>query len=185
MSTRLNEAACLKKNRLRTLTERTHSFRPRLGRVHPPENHQVRVCHDQDDYQAASRFRAPSLRGRDENRKQRGPGPLEDVNIRVIVAEDQFGNEIPASSDPNDPQALFFIRIESMGKITGTTGQEIVDPSATGAIHWLIVPAPRASENLENGASYYVGDTYYSLSGDSNIIDVTTDHIFVLPNSMQ
>jgi hypothetical protein len=106
---------------------------------------------------------------------------LEDVEIQVVFT-DQYGNEVTASSDPEDTSALFFIRVEFMENITGTTGEGVVNPSANATIHWLIIPAPGASENMGNGTPYYVGARlHYSLGGDTNIIIVPPERIFVLP----
>ncbi len=106
---------------------------------------------------------------------------LEDVDIQVVFT-DRDGNEVSASSNPNDTSALFFIGIESMKNITGTNGEGLVEPSATATIHWIIIPAPGASENMENGTVYYVGARlHYSLGGDANTIEVPPDRIFVRP----
>ena len=106
---------------------------------------------------------------------------LENVDIQVVFT-DRHGDEVSASSDPDDESALFFIRVESMENITGTTGDGIVSPSSAAAVHWLIIPAPGAAEDMENGAAYYVGAMlHYSLGGDTNVIEVPPDRIFVKP----
>ena len=106
---------------------------------------------------------------------------LENVEIQVVFT-DRHGDEVSASSNPDDESALFFIRVESMENITGTTGDGVASPSSVASIHWLIIPAPGAADERENGAAYYVGAMlHYSLGGDTNIIEVPPDRIFVKP----
>src|SRR4030042_5409094 len=65
---------------------------------------------------------------------------LENVDIDVTFS-DKDGNSVLASSDPNNTNALFFIRIDSMENITNVSGSGTVHPSSTADIHWLIIPA--------------------------------------------
>ena len=106
---------------------------------------------------------------------------LENVDVDVTFS-DKDGNPVLASSDPNNTSALFFIRIDSMENITNVDGSGSVNPSSTADIHWLIIPAPGASNGLEQGALYYVGATLkYTIGGQEYTIQVSPDYIFVKP----
>ncbi len=107
--------------------------------------------------------------------------PIEDVAVTVNFA-DEAGNPILASSNPDDTGALFFIRIDSMENIDDVGGSGIVAPETSADIHWLIIPAPGASNGLESGTLYYVGATLtYTAAGQTEAIEVTPDYIFVKP----
>jgi hypothetical protein len=106
---------------------------------------------------------------------------LENVDIDVTFSG-KDGNPVLASSDPNNTNALFFIRMDSMENITNVDGSGRVQPSSTADIHWLIIPAPGASNGLVQGALYYVGATLrYTIGGQSNVTEVSPDYIYVKP----
>ncbi len=106
---------------------------------------------------------------------------LEDVDVDVMFA-DKDGNSVIATSDPNDPQAIFFIHIESMENISDVDGAGAVMPATSADIHWLIIPAPGASNGLEIGALYYIGATLtYTINGEEHVTEVSPDYIFVKP----
>jgi hypothetical protein len=106
---------------------------------------------------------------------------LDNVGVTVSFA-DADGNIVPASSDPDNTDALFFIRLDSMENISDVSGTGTVEPTSTADIHWLIIPAPGASDGLEKGKLYYVGAKLtYTLGGDQKITEVTPDYIFVKP----
>ena len=106
---------------------------------------------------------------------------LEDVDIDVSFA-DEDGNSILASSDSNNTDALFFIRLDSMENINAVDGTGAVQPTSTADIHWLIIPAPGASNGLEQGTLYYVGATLtYTIGGEEYVMEVMPDYIFVKP----
>jgi hypothetical protein len=106
---------------------------------------------------------------------------LEDVDVDVRFA-DEDGNSILASSDPDNTDALFFIRLDSMENINAVDGTGAVQPASTADIHWLIIPASGASNGLERGTLYYVGATLtYTIGGEEHITEVTPDYIFVKP----
>jgi hypothetical protein len=104
-------------------------------------------------------------------------------NVNVDVGfEDEDGNSVLASSDPNNTQAKFFIRIDSMDNISDVSGYGSVAPSTTAEVHWLIIPAPGAAENLPTGKLYFVGATLsYTLGGEAESVSVTPDFITVKP----
>ena len=79
-------------------------------------------------------------------------------NVKVVVSfADAEGNIVPASSDPDNTDALFFIRLDSMENINGVDGSGTVAPASTADIHWLIIPAPGSSNGRAAGTLYYVG----------------------------
>lgn len=106
---------------------------------------------------------------------------LEHVNVNVKFT-DGTGNNIIATSDPNNTSALFFIRIDTMSNINNVTGSGTVAPSSSADIHWLIIPASGASKEIQQGTLYYVGAKLtYTIGGQEHITEVTPDYIFVKP----
>ncbi|MCP4576670.1 MAG: calcium-binding protein, partial [Deltaproteobacteria bacterium] len=109
---------------------------------------------------------------------------LEDVEVAVSFT-DEDGEPVFASSNPDNTSALFFIREDSDG-ITdngdGTWAINPVGPSTSADLHWLIIPAPGASNGLESGTLYYVGATLkYAIGGEENTTEVNPDYIYVKP----
>jgi hypothetical protein len=106
---------------------------------------------------------------------------LENVGVDVSFS-DEDGNSVLASSDPDNTDALFFIRIDTLDQIDDVEGNGTVLPSSSADIRWLIIPSPRASGGLEQGKLYYVGATLtYSINGEEYEIEVSPDYIFVKP----
>jgi len=106
---------------------------------------------------------------------------LENVDVDVSFADEE-GNSVLASSDPDNTDAKFFIRVDSMENIDDVNGSGTVAPSSSADIHWLIIPAPGASNGLELGTLYYVGATLtYTIGGDENVTEVSPDYIYVKP----
>jgi hypothetical protein len=106
---------------------------------------------------------------------------LDDIDVDVIFT-DEDGSPVLASSDPDNTEALFFIRLDSMENVDDVSGSGTIAPSTTADIHWLIIPAPGASNGRQSGKLYYVGATLtYTIGGDENITEVTPDYIFVKP----
>ena len=106
---------------------------------------------------------------------------LQDVDVDVSFT-DAEGNSVLASSDPDNTDAIFYIRIDSMENIDDVDGSGTIDPSSAADIHWLIIPAPGASKGLEQGTLYYVGATLtYVIGGEENVTRVAPDYIFVKP----
>lgn len=107
--------------------------------------------------------------------------PINNVNVSVNF-EDEAGNSVLASSDPNHTSASFFIRIDSMDNISDVSGYGSVAPATTAEIHWLIIPAPGAADNQPSGKLYFVGATLdYTLGGEPESVTVTPDFITVKP----
>jgi len=106
---------------------------------------------------------------------------LENVKVNVSFADAQ-GNPVLSSSDPDNTDALFFIRLDSMENIADVEGSGTVNPSTSADIHWLIIPAPGSSNGLEQGSLYFVGATLtYTIGGEEEATEVTPDYIFVKP----
>ncbi len=106
---------------------------------------------------------------------------LQAANIEVRFT-DANGATVPASYDPHDTSALFFIRLDSMDNITDVTGNGTIDPVTAADIHWLIIPAQGASNGVPLGTLYYVGATLtYTIGGEEHVTEVTPDYILVKP----
>lgn len=106
---------------------------------------------------------------------------LQDIDVDVTFADEE-GNTVLASYDPDNTEALFFIRLDSMENIGDVEGNGTVQPSTSADIHWLIIPAPGASNGLEQGTLYYVGATLtYTIGGEEHVTEVSPDYIFVKP----
>lgn len=106
---------------------------------------------------------------------------LENVDVDVTFA-DEAGNTVRASFNPDETEALFFIRLDSLEKIDNVEGSGTVQPSSTADIHWLIIPAPGAANGLAQGKLYFVGATLrYTLGGEEHVTEVSPDYIFVKP----
>jgi PKD repeat protein len=106
---------------------------------------------------------------------------LEKINVDVLFSDEQ-GETVRASSNPDDPDALFFIRIDTMEGIDDVAGSGTIAPATTGDIHWLIIPAPASVEDAPTGAFYFVGARLtYELGGEEYVTLVTPDFITVRP----
>ncbi|MFH0725598.1 MAG: chitobiase/beta-hexosaminidase C-terminal domain-containing protein [Pseudomonadota bacterium] len=106
---------------------------------------------------------------------------LENVKVDVLFTDDA-GNGVLASSDPGNTDAVFFIRVDSMANIANVDGAGSVPANASADIHWLIIPAPGASNGLLQGTRYNVGAKLaYTIGGEENVTEVTPDYIFVKP----
>jgi hypothetical protein len=108
---------------------------------------------------------------------------IENVNVTVNFA-DENGAPVLATSNPNEtnPDAKFFIRIDTMDGIADVSGYGVVAPGTSGEIHWLIIPIPGAAEGAPGGKLYYVGaHLSYTLGGEPEEVDVTPDFITVKP----
>ena len=105
---------------------------------------------------------------------------LENVGIAVQFT-DETGNGVLASSDPNNTDAKFFIRVDSMDGIDNIDGSGYIAPASTADIHWLIIPAPGAAD-VPTGKLYFVGATLnYTFGGEAETVEVIPDSILVKP----
>ncbi len=106
---------------------------------------------------------------------------IDNVNVSVSF-EDADGLPVLASSDPNDTNAKFFIRVDTMDNIADVSGSGSVAPSTTAEIHWLIIPTTGAAEDSPTGKLYFVGAKLdYTLGGEPESVVVTPDFITVKP----
>ena len=107
-------------------------------------------------------------------------------NVTVnITFEDEEGNVVLATNDPDNTNAVFFIRKDSGGISNFSNGKwniEPVAPASSSDLHWLIIPAPGSADGIQKGKLFYVGAVMtYSIGGEENQIAVTPDYIFVKP----
>ncbi|MBN1268516.1 MAG: hypothetical protein JXB04_02930 [Kiritimatiellae bacterium] len=106
---------------------------------------------------------------------------IENVYVEVLFT-DTNGAPVLATSDTNETEALFFIRVDEMNDITGIASNGVVKAGDTGEIKWLIIPAPGAGGENPKGILYYVGAKLtYRMGGEYFETDVKPDHIFVEP----
>lgn len=106
---------------------------------------------------------------------------LEDVNVNVTF-QDEDGNAVLATSDPDDTSASFFIRIDRMDGISDVSGGGQILPTEVADIHWLIIPSPGAGGTTPSGELYAVGATLsYTFGGESETVNVSPDFIQVKP----
>lgn len=111
---------------------------------------------------------------------------LEDSALTHVAVEvlfqDAAGDAVVASSDPNHPNAKFFIRIATLEGIDNVAGTGELAAASSATIHWLIIPAPGTGGDIASGALYYVGAKLsYRLNGLDESLDVAPDTIFVKP----
>ena len=104
-------------------------------------------------------------------------------NIHVVVEfRNEFDEVVLATSDPNDANARFFIRINHLDGINDISGSGTLGAGQVANATWLIIPAPGASEGIPSGTLYFVGATFnYRLDGVDGAIDVAPDTIYVKP----
>jgi hypothetical protein len=106
---------------------------------------------------------------------------LEQVGVEVLFT-DEDGAPVLATSNPDHPDALFYIRISSMEGIEDVSGSGVVGAASEADIHWLIVPAPAAVNPAVPTTLYFVGARLsYTLGGEEQITEVTPDYINVKP----
>jgi hypothetical protein len=106
---------------------------------------------------------------------------LENIQVDVWFTNED-GDAVLASSDPDNTDALFFIRVDEMSNIDNISGSGSTPADSSSDIHWLIIPAPGASNGLGKGTLYNVGATLtYTIGGEENVIEVNPDYIFVKP----
>lgn len=109
---------------------------------------------------------------------------LEDVGV-VVTFSDLDGNQLTATSDPDDSDALFYLRIDSMDNINDVSGSGRIEPSTSAEIHWLIVPASGAGGSSPSGVRYLVGARLsYRIGAEEHLMDVVPDSILVKPMPM-
>ena len=107
--------------------------------------------------------------------------PIDNVNINVTF-KDENGAAVIATTDTQSTTAKFFITLDRMTNLTAINGTDSIQPKSTAEIHWLIVPAPGASNGVPSGTLYFVGASLdYNLGGEPQNVTVTPDFIYVKP----
>jgi hypothetical protein len=111
---------------------------------------------------------------------------LEDTALTHVAVEvlfqDAAGDAVVASSDPNHPNAKFFIRIATLEGIDNVAGTGELAAASSATINWLIIPAPGTGGDVASGTLYYVGAKLsYRINGLDESLDVAPDTIFVKP----
>ena len=106
---------------------------------------------------------------------------LSNVHIELSFT-DEFGEVVTFTDDPNHPDALFFVRVDSLAGVNNISGHGSIAPASEAYITWLIIPAPGAAGDSPHGTLYFVGARLvYSIGDDVNVTDVVPDDIYVLP----
>lgn len=109
---------------------------------------------------------------------------LDEVQVEVYFT-DADGNQVIASSDPDNTDALFFITLDSLQNIDAVDGTGTIAPATKADAHWLIIPAPGSGGDSPLGTLYYVGATLsYTLEGKREVVEVVPDFIRVNPLPM-
>ena len=109
---------------------------------------------------------------------------LENLNIDVNFA-DIDGNPVLASSDPNNTNAKFFIRIDTIDGVNDIDGSGVIVAGQVAEIHWLIIPAPGTGGLTPSGLRYAVGATVsYTYGEESQTVNVVPDFITVSPTPL-
>lgn len=69
-------------------------------------------------------------------------GVISNVSVEVKVS-DENGAPVSITTDPNNQNAKFFLRVSGKQGIVDITGTGSVAPQTAATINWLLIPAPR------------------------------------------
>ncbi|WP_068830938.1 putative Ig domain-containing protein [Pseudomonas sp. BMS12] len=113
---------------------------------------------------------------------------LDTLKVNVLF-EDDKGNVVKASSDPNATDADFFIRLDDSNNVNslqsgadGAITNGVVPAKASGVLRWLIIPTAGAAGDSLSGKRYNVGASLsYNAGGKTESLTVTPDTITVKP----
>ncbi|XQE67004.1 calcium-binding protein [Pseudomonas sp. P3C3] len=113
---------------------------------------------------------------------------LDTLKVNVLF-EDDNGNVVKASSDPNATDAAFFIRLDDSNNVNslqsgadGAITNGVVPAKASGVLRWLIIPTAGAAGEGLSGKRYNVGASLsYNAGGKTESLTVTPDTITVKP----
>ena len=109
---------------------------------------------------------------------------IQNVGVNLTF-QDQAGNNVVATSDPNNTSASFFLRVDSLSGIAAIDGSGSVGPKTTADIHWLIIPAVGTGGTQPQGKLYFIGATLtYTLAGQTSTVNVTPDFVTVKPQPL-
>ena len=104
--------------------------------------------------------------------------PIEQLTVTLEFKDDQ-GNEVLASTDPNNLSAKFFVRLSDTPGITGNLGGTGMVAARTKAeANWLIIPASGAAGNAPQGKVFYIGAAISFRQGG------TLRNVAVLPDAI-
>jgi hypothetical protein len=102
-----------------------------------------------------------------------------DIDVKVI---DELGAPAEVTTDPNNLNADFFIRVSSKQGIDSIDGAGQVAGGSTATINWLLIPAPGAAGNTPLGKRYLVGATLrYRFGSELQQMELNPDAITVMP----
>jgi hypothetical protein len=105
---------------------------------------------------------------------------LSNVTIQVQFF-DANKQPVTATTNPNNTNALFFYRVDSLQNIQATSNGTVA-AKTTAELHWLIIPAQGAGGTNSAGQMYYVGATLqYRMRDQVQTVEVTPDYIMVRP----
>src|SRR5688572_4833169 len=106
---------------------------------------------------------------------------LTEVDVDVKVT-DELGAPVEITTDPNNLNADFFIRVSSKQGIDNVDGAGQVAGSTTATINWLLIPAPGAAGTSPFGKRYLVGATLrYRFGSEVHVMELNPDAITVKP----
>ena len=106
---------------------------------------------------------------------------INEIDVNVIF-QDEDGNDVVATSNPDSTTADFFIRVNDLDGIDDISGTGSLAAGQTALATWLIVPVPGSSGGIPSGKLYFVSATFeYSLGGVADQIEVAPDTIYVRP----
>lgn len=106
---------------------------------------------------------------------------ISDISVTMRVT-DELGLPVAVTSNSNDTNAKFFVRISNLDGIASVDGTGVVQPKTTATIDWLMIPAPGAAGSSPFGKKYLVGATLkYKFQGEVQTLQVDPDVITVKP----
>lgn len=96
------------------------------------------------------------------------------VTLRFLDSE---GATVAASSNPSDPEALFYYRMADGSSVPST-----INAAGSAVMEWLIIPSVAAGGEDSRGELYFVGATLkYTTSVGEETVEVVPDYIIVEP----
>lgn len=103
------------------------------------------------------------------------------LSVNVLFT-DELGNAVPASSDPNNTSALFFVRLDGLEDMSAVDGTGEVLPGRTGVARWLIIPSANAGGTTAAGRVYRIGARVeYRIGDEQRSVEVIPETITVRP----
>lgn len=106
---------------------------------------------------------------------------LDQIKVDVTVT-DTNGNPVTITSNAQNTNATFFIRIDTLDNVSNIGGTGVIAPGTTADIHWLIIPSASAGGKTSAGVRYQVGaDLRYAVNAETQTVAVAPDTITVKP----